>query len=178
MNIFISNCKNCNKEFENKSGHRQRPRVYCSYECRRANVEKQRKESGYYAKRRKDPIIGPRIREQGLLYARIHPEVGRAWRKANSEKVKESVAKANSKNQGYPDEFHAIKYLVKGRDCNACVDCGEKRRGKLVVHHEDRNKFNNDMSNLFTLCIRCHGLRHRREFLLIRINPNQRGAYL
>lgn len=161
----MKNCNICKKEIiPTGSGHDYQ-RKYCGRSCKDKNQSLRRNKT-------------LAIREYKRLWAQNHPEVGAAWRAANPERVKESMAKANLRSQGYPDEFHAVKYLVKARDRNACVDCGEKDRKKLVVHHHDRNKQNNDMSNLFTVCIRCHGLRHRKEFLTIRTNPNQRGAFL
>jgi len=40
----------------------------------------------------------------------------------------------------------------------ACETCGRTRR--LVVHHMDENPFNNELSNLKTLCITCHNRWH------------------
>lgn len=40
-----------------------------------------------------------------------------------------------------------------------CQRCGQ--RGKLEVHHRDRNPVNNDPSNLETLCVPCHKAHHR-----------------
>lgn len=42
-----------------------------------------------------------------------------------------------------------------------CADCGYSNKDALEVHHKDRNRQNNDISNLLVLCANCHTLRHR-----------------
>jgi hypothetical protein len=41
---------------------------------------------------------------------------------------------------------------------DSCERCGSTNR--LVVHHKDENRYNNDLSNLETLCRRCHQNHH------------------
>ena len=42
-----------------------------------------------------------------------------------------------------------------------CTDCGwNKVPAVLVVHHLDRDRTNNDISNLVVLCPTCHQVRH------------------
>lgn len=45
----------------------------------------------------------------------------------------------------------------------ACEACGAT--GKLHVHHKDEDPFNNDPSNLRTLCPRCHRRSHSPNFM-------------
>lgn len=52
------------------------------------------------------------------------------------------------------------------RDKYTCQDCGGKRQ--ITVHHKDRNgrgkpQPNNKLSNLKTLCRKCHMREHREE---------------
>ena len=42
---------------------------------------------------------------------------------------------------------------------NGCRKCDEIKN--LVVHHIDTNQNNNQLSNLITLCMRCHNLAHK-----------------
>jgi hypothetical protein len=45
-----------------------------------------------------------------------------------------------------------------------CERCGFVGHScQLDVHHKDRNKYNNDPSNLETLCANCHRLEHNTE---------------
>jgi 5-methylcytosine-specific restriction endonuclease McrA len=52
--------------------------------------------------------------------------------------------------------FYKYKLREKAlkRDSFTCQICKSKRG--LVVHHTDGNRFNNKLSNLITLCKRCH----------------------
>jgi hypothetical protein len=49
-----------------------------------------------------------------------------------------------------------------------CVKCGKVV--KLHVHHKDRDRTNNDMSNLETLCLWCHGKHHSTSISVGRYN--------
>jgi 5-methylcytosine-specific restriction endonuclease McrA len=45
-----------------------------------------------------------------------------------------------------------------------CVRCGYNQQPAiLVLHHEDRNRENNQLSNLEVLCPNCHALEHLTE---------------
>jgi hypothetical protein len=39
-----------------------------------------------------------------------------------------------------------------------CAWCGAVQ--KLMTHHLDHNRLNNDLSNLIVICRRCHQLHH------------------
>lgn len=45
------------------------------------------------------------------------------------------------------------------RDNNSCVLCGEKKN--LHIYHIDKDRRNNKLNNLITLCGKCHGKKHR-----------------
>ena len=55
---------------------------------------------------------------------------------------------------------------IDGRGCyrnhlkNKCEGCGNDQPYLLVIHHKDKNRKNNEKSNLETLCHNCHALRH------------------
>lgn len=173
MKTWIDQCKNCNRQFENKSGHRQRPRVHCSEECKQKWKYKNRVKEGYFKKFNSRPEV--KLRK--ALWARKNYDKILAWQKNNPEKVKLIRARQAAKRQDYPEEFAQIKYLVRARDKNKCTKCGEKDRSKLVVHHKDKNRYNNDMGNLVTLCRACHGLEHRENLILNRYLPLERRDY-
>ncbi len=45
---------------------------------------------------------------------------------------------------------------------NECNRCGYSAAPSiLVVHHKDRNRFNNNLDNLEILCPNCHALKHK-----------------
>lgn len=49
------------------------------------------------------------------------------------------------------------------RDLHTCERCGYKRDIPLPVHHKDRNRSNNNDSNLEVLCVSCHNKEHMSE---------------
>jgi len=57
------------------------------------------------------------------------------------------------------------------RDGYKCVDCGNGN-SRLIIHHIDESrkigKLNNELSNLVTLCKKCHAKRHG---LISKLNP-------
>ena len=42
------------------------------------------------------------------------------------------------------------------KECNQC-----KSQEKLLIHHKDRNRYNNKTDNLETLCTKCHYIEHK-----------------
>lgn len=61
--------------------------------------------------------------------------------------------------------FSGSRDAVLERDGHQCVRCGNANLASLVVHHKDGNgrgqpQPNNDLSNLETLCRKCHAAEH------------------
>lgn len=92
----------------------------------------------------------------------------------NPEKVKESKRKEKIKhaeryrliNGEYKNKirFGGNRRKVMERDRFACLMCSREYPSvNLIVHHIDRNKSNNTLSNLQTLCRSCHLNEHRSE---------------
>lgn len=44
---------------------------------------------------------------------------------------------------------------------SVCMECGYNKVEALEVHHIDKNRKNNNISNLEILCANCHTLRHK-----------------
>lgn len=44
-----------------------------------------------------------------------------------------------------------------------CCKCGYNNIDALEVHHKDKNRENNDLSNLEVLCANCHTLTHKNK---------------
>ena len=56
------------------------------------------------------------------------------------------------------------KRRVRERDNHTCQKCGlHQKEPLLIVHHLDKNRYNNIMSNLITVCNHCHGILHTGE---------------
>jgi 5-methylcytosine-specific restriction endonuclease McrA len=59
--------------------------------------------------------------------------------------------------------YHGLSAKAAKRirdEVGACQDCGSSER--LDIHHRDRNKRNQDRSNLAVLCHQCHMQEHAR----------------
>lgn len=54
----------------------------------------------------------------------------------------------------YPKEFVRIRKTVLARDGGHCFLCWAG--GKMDIHHIDRDRSNNALANLVTLCRKCH----------------------
>lgn len=97
-----------------------------------------------------------------------HTEYMRGWRERNREQYRQIVRKAGAKWR----RLHPVAVLHKRkadqeklfggnrtntleRDHYRCVQCGRKRN--LSVDHIDGDRSHNEMSNLQTLCFKCHG---------------------
>lgn len=98
------------------------------------------------------------------------PNVSEYNRKHKSEQMKGEKHpnwQGGKSFEPYGIEFFDIRELALERDNFRCVNCGAKRI--LCVHHIDKNKLNNDVENLITLCRSCHMKLHWREKQWIRI---------
>lgn len=96
---------------------------------------------------------------------RKHCEHTKKWRELNPDKAK----KANSNHKG-KIRFGGMKEIVLKRDGYKCTKCGMtndehiKKWGRvLTIQHKDNKgryskEKNNNLNNLKTLCLRCHGL--------------------
>ncbi len=111
-------------------------------------------------------------------YFKEHPEAIERLREINlgkkcSEKTREKRRKLSKGDKNpnwidgrsyepYPPEFKKLRNQIKKRDkyvCQVCGDCIPKfisQRIRLVIHHVDYNKKNNNPLNLITLCNFCH----------------------
>jgi hypothetical protein len=55
----------------------------------------------------------------------------------------------------YPRAFISIRKVALERDLSQCQGDGP-HKGRLEVHHKDKNRYNNNLDNLITLCSKCH----------------------
>ncbi len=60
----------------------------------------------------------------------------------------------------YPRAFREARKVALERDGNICQMEGP-HSGRLEVHHVDGDKHNTELSNLTTLCAKCHKRTHR-----------------
>lgn len=71
----------------------------------------------------------------------------------------------SGKNNGMYKSGNSTNYRNKAfvELPNLCNRCNVEDKEVLVVHHKDRNRNNNDISNLEILCANCHMKEHKSQ---------------
>lgn len=100
------------------------------------------------------------------------------WVKKNPKKVKELNSKWIKENPEKIFEYQSQRCFggnrmkVLDRDNWTCQYCGMTQEQHflffertLYIHHKDENRKNHRLSNLITLCIRCHRIRHNSKII-------------
>lgn len=64
-------------------------------------------------------------------------------------------------NPNYTDGSSSYRKLALSKLEAKCVSCGFENLGALEVHHIDKDRSNNKLSNLEVLCANCHKLKHK-----------------
>lgn len=100
----------------------------------------------------------------GTKFERIKLSVSKSGLRFCSRKCKDEGQKLkynlkdiwpNHYDTGIPDYRQlGIEYYGK-----SCLRCGFDKA--VVVHHRDRNRQNNQVSNLEVLCYNCHAIEHK-----------------
>lgn len=141
MNKFIGYgrhtliCEHCGKE-TTRNSNRQK---YCP-DCK-VIVERQKALDRYYA-REKDEIYKA---ERAIYYAEYRAGERRGYNQSGVN---------NNNWRGGASSVYYDKFMKR-----TCERCGASTN--LLVHHRDRNRHNNSLDNLETLCKRCHQIEHR-----------------
>ena len=95
--------------------------------------------------------VAQRLRSIGVKMqgpkGRVPP---RRVRKLTSERAKKAIGQKAYSWKGGISRSYAKKIISKER-CSKC-----KTKEKLEIHHLDRNKQNNSLTNLTVLCSTCH----------------------
>lgn len=119
----------------------RRPKAYCSLECYGISC------------RRENPCI---ICVKPILAGDNKKTCSRACANKNRKGIKYKGSQPQSKVKS-AKALRARLFSVRGE---VCERCGYDKREILVVHHKDRNRFNNNMENLDLLCPNCHAEEH------------------
>lgn len=137
-----------------------RQKFFCSIECRnRANG---RKTGGW----NKKPMPWVICRNCAIMF-QVHPSrKAKTNVQACSRKCLGEIQSRERKGKTRPEL--GIQTYRRARK-SACERCGTTER--LLVHHKDEDRYNNELSNLETLCRRCHQIHHHCERNL----PNARA---
>jgi len=88
----------------------------------------------------------------------VAARIAAAWTPEKREAKRQEMLRRN------PDaRYHGLSATGAKRireEVGACQDCGST--GRLDIHHRDRNKRNQERSNLAVLCHQCHMQEHAR----------------
>lgn len=136
------NCEICNKEFEHISSRSNKAK-YCSRLC-------------YYKSKG----------NQGkFTYTCHHCHKEFIGHAAHSRKFCSKKCVGKSNKETWRGTFSTIRKNMAARNMiNQCNRCGYNTEPKILgVHHIDRNRKNNDISNLEILCPNCHSLEHLKH---------------
>ena len=72
----------------------------------------------------------------------------------------------SSKETFQPSYMTVRKMMLSRNLINACETCGFNSYPQVLgVHHRDRNRNNNDLSNLAILCPTCHSIEHMKHIV-------------
>lgn len=138
----IANCQVCNQRFEHISSRCSRAK-YCSTKC--YNKAQSKKGSVEYECRH------CHVKFMGSpSHKRIYCS-------------KKCVGKASK--SVWKGKYTTIRKNMLARGLiNKCEKCGYTKNVSLLgVHHKDRNRENNDLSNLSVLCPTCHSEEHSKH---------------
>jgi len=127
-------CKLCNSEFEYNNTNRK----YCK-ECSKISF----------------------IKRYWMMNPELMKERSRIHRKNNLEKCRE-CCRLSQITVNNRERFGGNRQHVLNRDdynCQICL-CDVSGKGKPCVHHLDKDKTNNSIENLQTLCLSCHAKLH------------------
>ena len=140
--VHINICEYCGIESENK-----RKRRFCSTSC-----SGKRGNSGQF---KKDNKVSEEI-EKKRIKGLIENHKGFSGKK-HSEATKIKMSESSKKPYNYIDGGYYGKIKT-----NKCEMCGESNR-KILIHHKDENRKNNEKSNLLALCYGCHVKLHNSK---------------
>ena len=70
-----------------------------------------------------------------------------------------------SKKETFKPKYTTVRKMMLAREMiKECTRCGYSEYPKILgVHHKDRNRENNAVSNLEVLCPNCHSLEHSKH---------------
>jgi hypothetical protein len=155
--VVIKECLNCNKEFNVQPSQIKRGGgKYCSLSCCRTH---------------KNLIDNP-VNKQGVKekISKNHANV--------AGKNNPMYGKTNKLAPNYKDGRSKFNGRVGRKVCLAnkimfCELCGEDDINKLEAHHKDKDRKNNNLTNLSVLCRYCH-----RNIVHQTIRDNKTGRFI
>jgi len=161
-------CKICNRDHGNK--------VFCSTQCRLAWLKQNNTVNNPIWKKKSLASM-----RKALTGRTLSKDTRHRMSVRRKEVLRENPDLLDSMLIGAEEKYlsrvrgtswRMIRLSILQRDRYTCTDCGEKGRNKLLVHHIDWNgkrksvpvkEWNNQPSNLVTLCYKCHNGIHRHK---------------
>lgn len=151
-------CKTCNKEFTRrlKPPRGTKKKEHCSVACRSKNQERRVWiKCPVCNKKVERKKSAARSTKHGILFC------GREC-KEFAQSLEGDCKKIQPSHYGAANGIYSYREKCKKQFVKGCR-CGEKKIYKLVVHHKDGNRENNEMSNLEVVCCNCHTVRHLKQ---------------
>ena len=141
--MLIKNvCDGCGTKFEAQDW---RHRKYCSKRCKGLYDK-----SGQFSKGHK---WENEIESKRLSAIQQNPSYGMLGKKHTSETIKR-MRKAHKFPYNYIDGGYRNKIINQ-----KCEVCGQMNK-RIIIHHKDKNRKNNDKLNLLAVCDCCHSHIH------------------
>lgn len=149
----IVNCRICNTEFYIKPSHQAKGYgKYCSRKClAKGQLKGKFVECDICSKKVwRAPKDLPKSKSGKYFCSK---SCQTQWRNRYFSGIRHPNWK-NGEHQEYRNR------LIQSNRKSVCVNCGLRDDRILVVHHLDKNRANNKLTNLTWLCLNCHYLIH------------------
>jgi 5-methylcytosine-specific restriction endonuclease McrA len=162
----MDKCKVCDQEFKRKYPRGKKRKIYCSKKCKYSDSEVYKRICKTCGKEFKAIFLTKNKEYCSLACIQRHPcqlcgkiITGRVTFQSGEKKFCGRTCAAfvnrtlKSKISYMPNGFARS---IKDHGKIICNRCGIDDIQFLIVHHIDRNRLNNKIENLETLCANCH----------------------
>lgn len=131
-------CNGCGSEFEAQDW---RKRKYCSKRCKGLHDKSGQFESGHKWDKKTE--------QQRIQSIKANPSYGMLGKKHN-EQTKKQMSESSKFPYNYIDGGYRGK--IRNEECELCG----KSNKRIIIHHKDKNRKNNEIINLMAICDKCH----------------------
>lgn len=93
---------------------------------------------------------------------------------STGQRLSSSIREVQPIHYGTGSDYRTIAFAAYPKQC---MRCGyNKNSAAIIVHHKDRKRSNNDLSNLEVLCCNCHAIEHWGEVDPAGVEPAPTGC--
>lgn len=137
-----SDCSECGKQFTHISSRANKAK-YCSPQCYHKAMHK----------------------KGTVIYKCAHCETEFLDSPSTNRKYCSKTCVNKAQKSKWVPSFSTVRKNMAARGMLvSCCRCGYAEHPEILgVHHKDRNRKNNDLSNLEVLCPNCHSLEHSKH---------------